>query len=179
MKRVLWTLAIAFALGILGTLAVMYLGLYNVAASNGEGGFTAWMLGTTMDHSVRSHAAGMSVPKLEDSSLVDEGFDHYKEMCIACHSSPAGGQSETGVGLNPPAPELSDAAKDWTAGELYWIVKNGVKMTGMPAYGPTHSERELWGIVAFLQKLKGMNASEYKTFVSAHPAPEDEHEHHH
>ncbi len=179
MKRVLWTLAVTFALGIVGTLAVMYLGLYNVAASSGENGFAAWMLGTTMDHSVRSHAAGTTVPRLDDSSLIDIGFDHYTEMCISCHGSPAGGRSESGVGLNPPAPELSFAVKDWTAGELYWIVKNGVKMTGMPAYGPTHDERELWGIVAFLQKLKGMDSSDYTAFALARTTPAEGHEHHH
>jgi mono/diheme cytochrome c family protein len=128
-----------------------------------------------MDHSVRAHASGIEVPNLDDSSLVAVGFDHYNEMCITCHGSPAGGMSEAGMGLNPKAPELSEAAKDWSPAELYWIIKNGVTMTGMPAFAPTHSERELWAIVAFLQKLKTMTPAQYKAFASTMAEPHEDH----
>jgi mono/diheme cytochrome c family protein len=148
-----------------------YSGAYNVAALTPSGGIVDWLAGTTMDHSVQAHASGISIPNLDDSNLVALGFDHYKEMCITCHGSPAGGMSEAGMGLNPKAPELSEAAKDWTPAELYWIVKNGVKMTGMPAFAPTHSEKELWAMVAFLEKLKGMTPTEYKAFASSKAEP--------
>ena len=167
MKTILWTLLATFVVVIAGGLLIMYGGTFSVAALSPRGGPVEWVLSTTMDHSVRAHATGITVPDLNDSSLIDLGFDHYKEMCITCHGSPAGGQSEAGIGLNPQAPELSEATRDWTPAELYWIVKNGVKMTGMPAFAPTHSERELWAIVAFLQKLKTMTPTEYKAFDSA------------
>ena len=157
MKPVLWTLLVVLVVGVAGALIVAYTGPVSVAARSARGGPLEWFLNTTMDHSVRAHASGIAVPPLDDSSLVNLGFDHYREMCVTCHGSPAGGQSEAAMGLNPPAPELSEAAGDWTPAELYWIVKNGVKMTGMPSFAPTHSERELWAIVAFLQKLKSMN----------------------
>ncbi len=167
MKIVLGTLVAVIVVVIVGALVGIFSGTVNVAARSPRGGMLEWALNTTMDHSVRSHASGIKVPPLEDSSLIDLGFDHYKNMCITCHGSPAGGQSEAGIGLNPQPPELSDAAKDWTPAELYWIIKNGVKMTGMPAFGPTHSERELWGLVAFLQKLKTMNPEQYKAFAAS------------
>jgi mono/diheme cytochrome c family protein len=78
------------------------------------------------------------------------------------------------MGLNPPAPELSEAAGDWTPAELFWIVKNGVKMTGMPSFAPTHSDHELWAVVAFLEKLKKMDPAQYKAFVASKAGPGEE-----
>ncbi len=167
MKAIFWTLGVILVCVIAGTLFAIYSGTFSVAALSPRGGVFEWMLSTTMDHSVAAHASGIQVPPLNDSSLIDLGFDDYKGMCITCHGSPAGGQSYAGIGLNPQAPELSEAAKDWTPAELYWIVRNGVKMTGMPAFAPTHSERELWAIVAFLQKLKTMDPAQYKAFAAS------------
>lgn len=173
MKTVLWTLLAVIAVAVVGGLLFIYSGTYDVAARSSSEGIVDWWAGTTMDRSVRSHTSGIVVPHLDDSALVALGFDHYKEMCIACHGSPAGGMSEAGMGLNPKAPELSEAAGDWTPAELYWIVKNGVKMTGMPAFAPTHSDKELWAMVAFLEKLKGMTPPQYKTFASSKAEPEE------
>lgn len=166
MKNVLVTLAIAFVLLLGLALAAIYMGVYDVSAARPEGSLTHWALSTTMDHSVKRHADGIVVPSLDDSTLLGVGFDHYSEMCVSCHGSPAGGKSEAGRGLNPSAPDLSEAARDWKPAELYWIIKNGIKMTGMPAFGPTHDEHELWAMVAFVQKLPGMSPEEYKAYSS-------------
>jgi mono/diheme cytochrome c family protein len=166
MKPVLLTLLVAVLLAIAVGALLVYSGAANVAALSPRGGALDWVLSTAMEHSVRARAADVKIPELGDSSLISLGFDHYREMCVTCHGSPAGGMSEAGMGLNPNAPELSEAANDWTAAELYWIVKNGVKMTGMPAFGPTHSERELWAIVAFLQDLKSMTPVHYRALIS-------------
>ena len=166
LKAVLLTLLAALTVVMAIALLFTYSGAYNVGGLSSPGGIVDWWAGITMEHSVLSHASGIGVPGLEDSSLIRIGFDHYREMCVACHGSPAGGMSEAGMGLNPKPPELSEAAQDWTPAELYWIVKNGVKMTGMPAFAPTHNERELWAIVAFLQKLKAMTPEQYRTYAS-------------
>jgi mono/diheme cytochrome c family protein len=176
-KPALWTFLAIVGLVLAVALLFTYSGAYNVAALSSSGGIVDWLASTMMDHSVRAHASGIKVPGLDDSTLVALGFDHYKEMCIACHGSPAGGMSEAGMGLNPKAPELSEAARDWGPAELYWIIKNGVKMTGMPAFAPTHSERELWAMVAFLQKLKNMTPAEYKALASATGKESEEDEH--
>ncbi len=164
MKKILLTLAITLAVMIGLALAIIYTGIYDVSAANPEGSLTRWVLSTTMDNSVRHHAGGVVVPSLDDSALVGLGFDHYNEMCVTCHGSPTSRRSEAGRGLNPPAPDLSEAAGDWTPAELYWIIKNGIKMSGMPAFGQTHDERELWGMVAFVRKLPGMSQERYRAF---------------
>ena len=166
MKKVLVTLAIFLVLLVgLGIVAI-YTGAYDVSAAKPEAPLTEWALSTMMDHSVKRQAKGIAVPSLEDPGLMSVGFDHYSEMCVTCHGSPSGGRSEAGRGLNPPAPDLSETAKDWTSADLYWIIKNGIKMTGMPAFGPTHDEHELWAMVAFVQKLPGMTPEQYKAFSS-------------
>ncbi len=169
MKKVLLTVVVALAAALILGLIFIYSGVYNVGATHGENGLVRWVANTTMDHSVRAHAAGISVPSLEDTALVNLGFDHYREMCVDCHGSPAGGRGEVSLGLNPPPPDLAEAAKDWSPGELYWIVKNGVKMTGMPGFGPTHDEKALWAIVAFVRQLPAMTADKYRAMEAARP----------
>jgi mono/diheme cytochrome c family protein len=65
-------------------------------------------------------------------------------------------------GFNPDPPELTEAAGDWKPNELFWITRNGVRMSGMPAWSVTHSDKEIWEIVAFAQKLPKMTAAQYK-----------------
>jgi len=166
MKKVVLTLVILFVLLVGLALAVIYTGAYDVSAARPEGSLTRWASSTMMEHSVKRQANQVVVPSLDDSALVRIGFDHYNEMCVSCHGSPAGGRTEAGLGLNPPAPDLSEAAKEWKPAELYWIIQNGIKMTGMPAFGLTHDENEIWGMVAFVRKLPGMSAEQYKAFLS-------------
>ena len=66
--------------------------------------------------------------------------------------------------LNPPAPELrrGEIQKEYNDAELYWIIKNEIRMTGMPAFGPTHEEKDLWAIVAFTRRLPEMQAEDYR-----------------
>jgi mono/diheme cytochrome c family protein len=77
-------------------------------------------------------------------------------------------------GLNPPTPNLSDAVKDWTPRQLFWIVKHGVKMTAMPSFGATHTDEEVWSIVAFIEKLPGMSAERYRQLKQETPAASHE-----
>jgi mono/diheme cytochrome c family protein len=85
-------------------------------------------------------------------------------MCEVCHGAPGINQSELSSGLNPLAPELSHAVEDWSDEELFWITKYGIKMSGMPAWGNTHSDNEIWSIIAFVKQMPEMSDEEYKDF---------------
>lgn len=141
---------------------VMYSGVVNIAATNPHNPITAMVLSTTMDNSVRAHAKGITAPSLEDEQMIMEGFRHYREMCVGCHLAPGIDSSEIRTGLMPTPPRLQEAAEEWQPAELFWVIKNGVKMTGMPAWGPTHSDEKIWAIVAFLEKLPDMSAEQYE-----------------
>lgn len=102
---------------------------------------------------------------------------HYDSMCAGCHAAPGVEAGVVAQGLLPEPPELVEEAAEWSAPELFWITKHGVRMTGMPAFGPTHSDQEIWDVVAFLGHLPGMSAAEYAS-LTTEPA-EEHHGHQH
>jgi mono/diheme cytochrome c family protein len=147
---------------IVAGLGIMYSGIIDVGATQPHHALTRWLLHTGMEQSVRHHARGIKVPPLVNPQMVMMGFRHYREMCMGCHLAPGIQNSEIRQGLIPRPPKLQQAARRWTPAELFWIVKNGVRMTAMPAWGATHSDDKLWAIVAFLKKLPDMTAAQYQ-----------------
>jgi mono/diheme cytochrome c family protein len=184
MKTVLKLLGL-LAVIILAALLFIFSGCYDVSASKPDAGLIAWALKTTQERSVHravdSLEGKVQIPKLDDPERVRTGFEHYHEMCVTCHGAPGIKVSEVGQGLNPFPPELARRRHPEPA-EDYWIVKNGIKMTGMPSFGVTHTEDELWAIVAFLSKLPKLSPAEYQAMVEqaglGAPGVEgEEHEH--
>jgi mono/diheme cytochrome c family protein len=104
----------------------------------------------------------LSVTPSLGAQNIEEGFEHYDEMCTTCHCGPGIERSEIGKGLNPRAPDLAKAIKAWAPRQLFWIVKHGVKMTGMPSFSVTHNDEQIWSIVAFIEKLPDMSPEQYQ-----------------
>lgn len=158
----------------------VYSGAYNVSAISRESNWLAWLLRTAREQSVHRNAEGIIPPPLSNPELVRLGFRHYDEMCVICHGAPGIAPGEAHDGLNPKPPHLDQAAKAMSPAELFWVVKNGIKMTGMPAWGPTHSDELIWAMVAFVRQLPEMNAAQYlalrKQAENSHES-NDEHEH--
>ncbi len=183
--KVIWTIVIFVIIVIVAFFIYIYMGKYDVAATRPHTKITEFILDIATEKSIRSHAVGITVPSLDDDSMVKTGFDHYKEMCVCCHGAPGVKPSEIAEGLYPEPPELADEIDEFSSEELYWIAKNGIKMTGMPAFGPTHSEEELWSIVAFLKRLPDLTPEEYKRMGGDEAPQSQEHdlgtdqEHHH
>lgn len=93
-------------------------------------------------------------------------------MCAACHGAPGVERGALGKGMNPEPPDLAAEAAEWSDRELFWITKHGIKLAGMPAFGVTHSDEEVWGIVAFLRRLEHISPEEYRRMAAeadAHP----------
>ena len=155
----------------LAGLVYMYSGGYNVAAAVPDPKFVQWVLATTMERSVAKHAQGTSAPAHLTDEQAREGARSYNETCIYCHGAPGKDPGDIGKGLNPEPPFLPDTIARWNAAEVFWIIKNGVKMTGMPSFGPSHKDDEIWKLVAFVQKLPKMKPEEYNQMTQAPPAP--------
>jgi mono/diheme cytochrome c family protein len=160
--RCFYTLIGLTAAAVVAGVGILYSGVVDVGATQPHHALTRWLLHTGMKESVRHHAEGIAVPPLYDPQMVMEGFRHYREMCVGCHLAPGVKDSEIRQGLMPRPPRLQLAAERWKPAELFWIVKHGVRMTAMPAWGVTHSDDKIWAIVAFLEKLPGMTASRYQ-----------------
>ena len=102
-------------------------------------------------------------------------------MCVMCHGAPGIEAGEAREGLNPQPPLLAKV-KDLVTdppGELFWVIKNGIKMTGMPAWGPTHSDEKIWAMVAFVRKLPNLSAEEYKVMQQQLSGSDRDHDHGH
>lgn len=173
--------ATAILLLLLSILVVIYTGWYDVAAGRGMHPLLAWALHTTMENSVRARAAAIAPPP-GLPALAAQGFQDFDEMCAQCHGAPGKEANEIGNGLAPKPPSLKDAANLWSAAEVFWIVKNGVHMTGMPAFGPTHDDNRIWRIAAFVKSLPTLTAEQYDALQSeggdgAKPHSHGGHEH--
>jgi len=149
---------------------IMYTGSYNVAADAPDNPVVDWYLSNTMIHSVISRAKSVQAPAQFSDQQARAGFKVYSQTCVHCHGAPGKDPADIAKGLNPEAPDLSDAVSDMTTGQMFWIIKNGIKMSGMASYGKVHNDDEIWNIVAFVQRLPKMTPEEYSQFAQNPPA---------
>ncbi|MEJ2543309.1 MAG: cytochrome c [Calditrichaceae bacterium] len=179
MKILITVVSTLFGLLLIG-LIVMYSGFINVSALEPSSGFTRWILHTTMDRSVDVRGEDLPAPDLNNEDMIREGGEHYVHMCQGCHGAPGIEDTEFAKGLEPRAPHLYRRSnpEDFNAGEAFWVTKNGIMMTSMPAWGRTHSDQKIWNIVAFLKKLPQLSPEEYNqimTQAKSEPMEMEEH----
>lgn len=145
----------------LGVYAFVQSGLFNVAASHPHSTFTEWITHDTMIHSVRHHAAGIAVPAGIGGPQVVAGFCLYETHCVACHGAAAVARKQWVAGMEPSPPYLLDATSNWTPSQLFWIAKNGIKMTGMPSWRNSLSDAQIWGVVGFIEAMRDLPPQTY------------------
>lgn len=181
MKSFFVSLIIIVVLGILAGLGFIYSGMFNVAATSKDSALLSWVLSTTREQSIEKRASSVVAPpdtELTKPETINEGFEHYHEMCVVCHGAPGVDAGEAREGLNPQPPLLAKLKdlQDDPPGEIFWIIKNGIKMTAMPAWGPTHSDEKIWAMTAFVRKLPTMSAEDYKAMQEQLAKSGKEHE---
>ena len=165
--KTLTTLIIAVAVALLVIVGYAYSGLYDVSASSSHSGFVDWLLSTTSHASIERHAGDIEAPDLDDEALVLAGINDFNSMCAGCHGAPGKDPEAMGQGLNPPAPDLAEEAAELTPAELFWVTKNGIRMTGMPAWGATHDDESIWPVVAFMTRLPDLDESAYQELLAS------------
>ena len=165
MRTILATIIAVVLVQVLGAAAGIYSGVFNMAATDFHWSLTQMVIDVARVRSIKLHALGI-VPSvnLADQKRVVAGTSHFAEHCATCHSAPGVYSGELAKGMYPQPPVLTDSAKEWSPGELFWIIRNGIKMSGMPSW-PGLSDDNLWDIVAFLQKLPGMSEQDYENLV--------------
>lgn len=166
MRRVLITLAVLAGLGLAAAGGIVFLGLFNVSARSGHFPGVSWVLHTTYRNSVRLRApAAETVPDLEDPDLIALGARHFDTGCRVCHAAPGDQRSATIRAMLPAPPHITQAVKDWEPQHLFWIVREGVKMSGMPAW-PAGREDDVWPVVAFLTQVGSMEPEDYAALTA-------------
>lgn len=164
MRAVLAAIVIVILVVVAAVAAIVLTGAYDVAADSPHTGPVASLVGFARERSIDMRAEGIRVPPLSDPKMTADGAEHYAAMCTGCHLAPGMGENELRPGLNPMPPDLALLPPGEPA-EQFWIIKHGVKMTAMPAWGKTHSDEEIWNIVAFLQKLPHMSVGQYRALA--------------
>ncbi len=167
MKKVLITLFATALLGLCGAAFVIWRGWYDVSATGGHLQPVYDLLDTALRFSVRRQASEVAVPKLDDPAKVARGAACYRDHCEQCHGGPGVAQGSVGMGLQPLPGPLVNAARHWQAGEMYWITRHGIKMSGMPAWEMRLPDADLWALTAFLLRLPGMTPADYRNTTAA------------
>jgi cytochrome c553 len=172
-RRIIITMALTIlALG-LGALLLAWSGLYNIAASRGHWAVTEWFLQFGMRNSVKARARRIQVPPLDHPDVYRLGAGHFHSGCAPCHGAPGLRPGLPAQYALPPAPDLSHLSGEWNDAELFWIVKHGIKYTGMPAWVSQQRDDEVWAVVAFLKRLPQLDAKGYRDLAlgPAEPLP--------
>jgi mono/diheme cytochrome c family protein/ketosteroid isomerase-like protein len=184
-RKVLLTLAILCLVIVAGAAVFVYSGFYNVGADDPHTRPMFALMQTVRSRSIHARSKDISVPKLDDEQLILKGAGQYAAMCTGCHMKPGMTDSEIRSGLYPQPPNLSQVRVD--PQDAFWVIKHGLKMSAMPAWGLTHDDDTIWSMVAFLQKLPDLTPAQYKDIVAKAPPDEDmdmgeeggHHHHHH
>lgn len=163
-----WALRALWLVPLLGALAfaVVASGIIPIPASSGHFAITHWFLNFTKERSVATHSLTLDVPPLDEPALVLKGAGHFHGACRPCHGAPD--LPELPVvpqAMLPPPPNLSQRAPDYEPRELFYIVKHGIKFTGMPAWPSQTRDDEVWAVVAFLRVLPSLDSAAYKKLV--------------
>jgi mono/diheme cytochrome c family protein len=167
------TIAGGIALVAVGGLAFIYSGIYDVGADSPHAPPAYWLLDTMRDRSVAAHAKDVPAPPdLTAANRIASGAALYAEMCSGCHLAPGMERTEIAQGLYPKAPELANG-NDLTAAEQFWVIKHGIKATGMAAWGKTHDDALIWDMVAFIRKMPSLSATQYRKLVKSAPEGHD------
>ncbi len=167
LKCVFWAVVTVAVLTVMGAATVVYSGIYDIAANESHYDFVTRLLTTVQQSSVRRHASGIEAPPLADADLVRAGLVRYRQLCAVCHGSPGTDREVIGRGLNPAAPRLSIEVSEWSDAELFWITRNGLKLTGMPSFSIALTDDEIWAVVAYLRRQVRLSRSEYEAMVRA------------
>jgi mono/diheme cytochrome c family protein len=154
--------------------AFIYSGSYPMGADVPHTKFTHWLLETLREKSIEHASRDIQVPELDDPELLLSGGADYNDMCAGCHLKPGVDESDFTIGLYPAPPNLARrGGEDQHPGDpqqrmrtQFWVIKHGIKASGMPAWGPTHDDQRIWAMVAFLQKLPQLTPQQYQILTA-------------
>lgn len=173
MKKTIAWICVLTVLLVGGGFLYIYSGVFNVAATKQHSAPVYWMLAKTSSRSIAVRADDIEVPPdLMAPALVQEGLMHYRAHCQQCHGARSVPPEQYAMGMTPVPPNLMPAAREHAPEELFWAVKYGIKMSGMPAWTYRMDDGEMWAVVAFVKRMASLSPAAYAGMVQAAPAAE-------
>jgi mono/diheme cytochrome c family protein len=166
--------ALAILVGI-GAAVFFFGGFYSVAGTAEDPAVVTWALTRVRTASINRHADDPPPASVADAASVQAGAKAFAAHgCANCHGGPGVNWAKFSEGLHPDPPDLKDVVDQLSPAQLFWVVKNGINMTGMPSFAQAGAkDDEIWLIVAFLKKLPHVSEADYKAWTapSSVPAP--------
>jgi mono/diheme cytochrome c family protein len=167
MRTIIATIAATLAVLLIGLLGLVWAGVYPVGADQPHSRPVHWLLDTLRARSIQRAAAAITVPDdLADPARMRRGAGNYDAMCVDCHLRPGLDSSELQRGLSPRPPALA-AHPPMDPAAAFWVIRHGIKASGMPAWGPSMDDAYIWDMVALLQRLPALDATGYHALVEA------------
>jgi mono/diheme cytochrome c family protein len=168
-----------FIAGVLSAFLVAFaaVGIYATRA----GAFSARERPTTLEQWIARRARAMAVapgvkalanPVPDSPETLKEAREHWADHCAGCHANNGGGDTEMGKRMYPPAPDMRGAyTQQMTDGELFFVIQNGIRMSGMPGWGgaSNHDEQDSWKLVRFIRHLPRITRAEEREMQSLNP----------
>ena len=153
-------------LGVIGAGVFFFGGYYSVAGTAGDAAVVDWLLAKVRQSSIARHATDAPPASLDDPATVRAGARAYVVRgCVTCHGAPGVTWAKFSEGLRPDPPDLKALAKDREPQHLFWVIKNGIRMTGMPSFGAIEvPDQEIWSMAAFIKKLPNVSEADFKTW---------------
>lgn len=173
-----------FAKAVVGLLALIGLGAVAVGATFMAGGISAQQEPGRVESSLAPQLRSMAIPSSAkkmpnpvpaSAEAVKAGMEHFADHCAICHANDGSGDTEMGKHLYPRVPDMRlPRTQNLTDGELFYIIENGVRLTGMPAWGGGHGGDASWKLVAFIRRLPKLTPDELKDMERLNPKGPDE-----
>lgn len=172
------SLALVFAGALLiGIASGVYFVTAGVSARPEPGRIESFTAHAIRGIAVRTRVGSLSNPVLVSQAVVKEGMEHFADHCAVCHGNDGSGNTEMGRGLYPRAPDMRlPATQNLSDAELFYIIENGVRLTGMPAWstGTKEGETSSWHLVHFIRRLPKLSEEEIAQMESLNPKSPEE-----
>jgi mono/diheme cytochrome c family protein len=165
-RKSLLTLGVLSGLAVAAITGFIWTGIYNIGADDQHTRPVYAVLETLRERSIQARAKDLDVPDLTDAALIRQGAGNYDSMCTGCHLAPGMEPTELSRGLYPAPPAFA-TAKQGDPAHHFWVIKHGIKASGMPAWGMSMDDQYIWGMVAMIQQLPDLDAAEYRALVAS------------
>jgi mono/diheme cytochrome c family protein len=142
-------------------------GVYNIGADDHHTKVVLALIELLRDRSIAARSNSIEAHYAEDPQRIAAGAQRYAAFCVGCHLAPGVTKSEIRQGLYPHPPNLAQADLQ-QAQRAFWIVKHGIKMSAMPAWGKTLDDETIWDVVAFVRKMPDMTPETYQQLSQEH-----------
>lgn len=174
LRKLVIAAAAAGLLAVGAAALLVHSGFYDIAATEQHTRPVFKLMDYAMRRSVKVRTGSIVVPDLADPQRVRRGAAHYRTHCLQCHGAPGVAPDAFAFGMTPAPANLVGTAREWPDVELFWVVKHGIKMTGMPAWIHRLEDDEIWDVVAFVRASAGMTVGEYGALAASLPPLRDE-----